>query len=43
MDYYYQNPNSDRVGPLGAVWYAVYYVKLCKNCDDALPESTLLR
>lgn len=29
--------------PLGAVWYAVYYVKLCKNCDDALPESTLLR
>ena len=27
--------------PLGAVWYAVYYVKLCKNCDDALPESTL--
>ncbi len=27
--------------PLGAVWYAVYYVKLCKNCDDVLPESTL--
>ena len=27
--------------PLSVIWFAVYYIKLCKTCETEIPESSL--